>query len=147
MRDNDEVAKLTADLVLLAYKAGVLHVLLIQRRGAPFKGDWAYPGGHLNKDEKSVDAAIREGEEETGIRALNVTLVRTYNDPGRDPRGRYSTDVYVAGLSTMPTPKAGSDAKRVEWFPVASVMQGSPRLAFDHKYFLAAAMRAAGVHA
>ena len=42
--------------------------ILLTRRGAePFKGQWCLPGGHIDKNEKALDAVIREAEEETGL--------------------------------------------------------------------------------
>ena len=43
-------------------------VLLIQRGDQPFKGGWAFPGGFMNMDETTEQCAIRELEEETGLR-------------------------------------------------------------------------------
>ena len=36
------------------------HILLIKRAMTPGKGLWALPGGHVNSNETSLDAAIRE---------------------------------------------------------------------------------------
>jgi 8-oxo-dGTP diphosphatase len=42
--------------------------ILLTRRGAePFKGLWCLPGGHIDENEKALDAIIREAKEETGL--------------------------------------------------------------------------------
>jgi ADP-ribose pyrophosphatase YjhB (NUDIX family) len=44
-------------------------VLLIKRGGTPNKGKWSYPAGYLEYDEKPEHGAVRELEEETGLKA------------------------------------------------------------------------------
>ncbi|MGW1596970.1 NUDIX domain-containing protein [Streptomyces sp. NPDC002343] len=130
---TDETIRYTADVVLLA--AG--HVLLIERGWAPFKGRWALPGGHVDKEETSLEAAARELEEETGIPvpAADLRQVGAFDAPGRDPRGRYVTVAYTATLPTPLTPTAGDDATFARWWPLTAL----PDLAFDHADILARA--------
>ena len=61
----------TADCVVITKEAEP-KVLLIQRGDEPFKGGWAFPGGFMNMDETTEQCAIRELEEETGLRLSNV---------------------------------------------------------------------------
>ena len=42
-------------------------ILLTRRNVEPFKGQWCLPGGHIDVDEKALDAVIREVKEETGL--------------------------------------------------------------------------------
>ena len=57
----------TVDVVLLTVRSGRLSVLLVQRRGHPFRGRWALPGGFVEPDDDLDGAARRELEEETGV--------------------------------------------------------------------------------
>ena len=42
-------------------------ILLTRRNIEPFKGQWCLPGGHIDENEKTLDAAVREAKEETGL--------------------------------------------------------------------------------
>ncbi|MFD3503931.1 NUDIX domain-containing protein [Streptomyces sp. NPDC058642] len=130
---TDETIRYTADVVLLA--AG--HVLLIERGWDPFKGRWALPGGHVDMGETSLDASVRELEEETGITvpAIDLRQVGAYDAPGRDPRGRYVSVAYTATLSSLVQPTAGDDATAARWWRLDAL----PDLAFDHAEILAGA--------
>ncbi len=52
-----------------------LKVLLIQREKDPFKGKWAFAGGHHEPGESFAQATVREVREETGY---NVELFSTH---------------------------------------------------------------------
>ncbi|MEU6175849.1 NUDIX hydrolase [Streptantibioticus parmotrematis] len=126
-----ERIRYTADTVLLADD----HVLLIQRAWEPFTGCWALPGGHVDAGETSLDAAVRELEEETGIQVSSADLEQAgvFDEPGRDPRGRYVTVVYTATLSELTQPTAGDDAAHAAWWPLTGLPSA---LAFDHAQIL-----------
>lgn len=129
----DELARLTADVVLLARRRdGVLCVLLIRRGWDPFAGCWALPGGHVDADEETVTAAERELLEETGLHVDALDLVGVYAAPGRDPRGRYATFAYTATMTSLPTPIAGDDATQARWWPFWELAQAPEQVAFDH---------------
>ena len=63
----------------------------------PFKGSWALPGGHLNTEDTSLEAAAqREAQAETGL-VIPLDLfeqVYTFED-FQDPRGKYLCLLYV----------------------------------------------------
>jgi 8-oxo-dGTP diphosphatase len=79
-----------------------------------------------------LDAALRELQEETGVENVNVVTFGTYGDPGRDPRGRTVTVVYIAQLNEKPQARAGDDAAECGWFQLNAL----PPMAFDHKKVL-----------
>ncbi|MEV6080018.1 NUDIX domain-containing protein [Streptomyces sp. NPDC052069] len=58
----------------------------------------ASPGGHIDPGESSREAAARELAEETGVHVATGDLREfgTWEQPGRDSRGRYSTDACLA---------------------------------------------------
>lgn len=60
--------------ILLLSKDGV--VLLKRADNVRFEpGKWSSPGGHIENGESAEDAAIRELQEETGIRASKTDLI------------------------------------------------------------------------
>ena len=85
----------TADCVVITREAEP-KVLLIQRGFNPFKGCWAFPGGFMNMDETTEQCAIRELEEETGLKVDTIHQIGAYSKVDRDPRGRTITVAYLA---------------------------------------------------
>jgi 8-oxo-dGTP diphosphatase len=117
----------TADCVVITKEAEP-KVLLIQRGNMPFKGGWAFPGGFMNMDETTEQCAIRELEEETGLRLLKVQQIGAYSKVDRDPRGRTVTVAYLAIVDEPIAVTGQDDAAKAEWWPLSDL----PYLAFDH---------------
>ena len=122
----------TVDVVVLTMFEGVLHVLLIRRGEAPFKGMWAIPGGFKRPKETLDEAAKRELVEETSVDAASLlTQFGAYGDPERDPRMNVVTVGYLAVLRDMGAIMAGTDAADAALVPVSDVLNGNVDLAFD----------------
>ena len=118
----------TADCIVITREAEP-KVLLIQRGDEPFKGGWAFPGGFMNMDETTEQCAIRELEEETGLRLSKIQQIGAYSKVDRDPRGRTVTVAYLAIVDEPVTVTGQDDAAQAEWFPIDAL----PPLAFDHE--------------
>ena len=82
----------TADCVVIA-RENEPKVLLIQRGNEPFKGCWAFPGGFMNMDETTEQCAVRELEEETGLKVTEIKQIGAYSKVDRDPRGITVPDI------------------------------------------------------
>ena len=118
----------TADCVVIT-KETEPKVLLIQRGNEPFKGQWAFPGGFMNMDETTEQCAIRELEEETGLKVTDIQQIGAYSKVDRDPRGRTVTVAYLAIIDKVEAVKGLDDAAEAQWFSLSSL----PKLAFDHE--------------
>ncbi len=106
------------------------HVLLVQRKFAPGRGQWALPGGFINTNETLLESALRELREETKLKVPepvlrgNVVNQHTFDDPHRSPRGRTITTAFHIALpsqKTLPQIKAASDAKKAVWVSLNSL--------------------------
>jgi len=111
------------------------HVLMVKRGGKVGNGLWALPGGFLNNDERIIDGAIRELQEETKIDCPAKILYgnckgrNVFDALGRDPRGRIITHGFLfelpsqaKGLSKV---KGSDDAQDARWFPLYQLEQMS----------------------
>ena len=111
-------------------------VLLIQRGADPFKGEWAFPGGFMNMDETAEQCAIRELEEETGLKMSTVYHIGTYSKVDRDLQGCTITVAYIAIIDSPLEVQGRDDAAKAEWFPISNL----PKLAFDHEEIISDAV-------
>ena len=136
---DDPHPAVAADVALFRNRGGILELLLIQRGHEPFIGRWALPGGFVNIDEDLEPAARRELWEETGLRAGALRQLQTFGRPGRDPRERVITVVFI-GYAADPeaTATGGDDAADAGWFELDAL----PELAFDHAAIIALARAA-----
>lgn len=130
-KDKYEKPSITTDMVIFTVdteqvldkrkKAGKeLQLLLIQRGGHPFKGDWALAGGFMGIDEDVDTAVQRELKEETGVDGIYAEQLYTWSAVDRDPRMRIVSVSYLALVDQgkLPALKAGDDADDVRWFTV-----------------------------
>jgi 8-oxo-dGTP diphosphatase len=125
----------TVDIVIVTH-AVKPKVLLVRRKHEPFAGMWAIPGGFVDMNESLEAAARRELWEETGVEAEHLEQLHTFGDPGRDPRGRTISVVFLAQVdANRVKPRAADDAAEVGWHDLSNL----PPLAFDHDKILACA--------
>ncbi|ABW02355.1 NUDIX hydrolase [Caldivirga maquilingensis] len=62
-------------------------ILLVKRANEPGKGKLSIPGGMVNAGEDPGDAAVRELEEETGLRGVVNLLLGVYQYVEHDDKG------------------------------------------------------------
>lgn len=152
-----EKPSLTVDIVLMGYNKedDQLRLLLIQRKGHPYRNSWALPGGFVERNESAEESVLRETKEETGvvISNRNIEQLHTFSAPERDPRGWVVTVSYLAFIGEEPL-VAGDDTSDARWFTLercgskihmtsgdiqiildlkTSETTGRDTLAFDHK--------------
>ncbi|HOJ59579.1 MAG TPA: NUDIX hydrolase [bacterium] len=119
--------------------------LLIRRKNEPFAGCYAIPGGFLEVHHETVEqCAIREAEEETGLRVEIDRLIGVYSDPQRDPRWHNVTAAYLAKPVSMEKARAaqaGDDAGELLWIDPRSEAYHQLAIAFDHRQIIADALK------
>ncbi len=128
----------TVDIIVFTLENNELKVLLVKRKIEPFKDKWAIPGGFVRIDESLDEAALRELQEETGVKGVYLEQLYTFGNPKRDPRGRVITVSYIALINSANIKlEAKTDASEAAWFSLKKL----PTLAFDHKEILTYALK------
>jgi bifunctional NMN adenylyltransferase/nudix hydrolase len=120
------------------------HVLLIRRGRPPGKGLLALPGGFLEQRETVYQSAVRELEEETGLRLLPSTMqaalgaVQVFDHPDRSQRGRVITHAHYFALGSGPLPevRGSDDASEARWVPVSELAGMEKQFHDDHFHIL-----------
>ena len=107
--------------------------LLFTRRGVePCKGQWAIPGGFVEVGETTEQAALRELEEETGLRGKGARLIGASTQPSA-LSGAVTLLGYIID-EWEGSPRAASDVTEVRFF----AKEDRPRLPFvAHRELLA----------
>ena len=111
-------------------------ILLIQRKNPPFQHHWALPEGFVEQDETLEQTALRQLNENTGIKLNDIPIfqIGAYGHPKRDPRFRIITIAFTVILpeELLTQIKSGGEAAIVRWIDVENI----PKLAFDHDEIL-----------
>lgn len=104
-------------------------IVLIERKNPPY--GYALPGGMVDVGETTRQAAIREAQEETGLKITQLELLDVYDDPKRDPRSHTISIVYVA--KAIGWPVAADDAKTATVVDPLQMGQYIDKLCCDHR--------------
>jgi len=139
---------IACDFVLVRAGSEGKEILLVKRKNEPYKDCWALPGGFMEIDETTRQAAIRELAEETGCRLIPqaARFLGVFDAVARDPRDRVVSVAYYYEIeATDPgagqSLKAADDAIDLAWRPISLPLPGS-LLAFDHQEIVDAALNA-----
>ncbi|GAA1703004.1 NUDIX domain-containing protein [Nonomuraea bangladeshensis] len=92
--------------------------ILMQRRRDT--GQWALPMGKMEIGETPSQCAVRETEEETGVRVEPVGILGIYSDPGHvvaysDGEIRQEYEVMLIARPVGGRPEANDEASDVRW--------------------------------
>jgi 8-oxo-dGTP pyrophosphatase MutT (NUDIX family) len=93
----------------------------------PAYDDWSFPKGKLHQGETEAEAALREVQEETGLRCRLGREVGTtaYRDPKRRPK----TVRYWEMIPTGDTLAAANEVDDARWMPVGEARRA---LTYEH---------------
>ena len=124
----------TADAVII--NPTLYRILLIKRSDT---GEWALPGGFINKDEPPLTAAKREAQEETGAE-ISTEGVLVYQGVVEDPRTTATawieTAAYLFTVDTQYEVKGSDDAVAASWVNLERL----PALYGSHKQIIETAL-------
>ncbi len=144
------------------------HVLLVERKAMPGKGQWALPGGFLEQDEYLLDGCLRELREETKLKVPDAVMrgslvtSQVFDAPYRSMRGRTVTHCYLFHLQPKapernkgetdaeysvrlrealahPKVKGMDDAAKAKWWPLDKVRRD---MMFEDHYLIIQTMKA-----
>jgi 8-oxo-dGTP diphosphatase len=94
-------------------------VLLARRDKAPGRGLWSVPGGGVELGETQREAAVREVNEETGVKCIVLNLINTFDYISRDDSDavefHFLLNQYLAKAVTEKTRAETLDGE-VKWF-------------------------------
>lgn len=91
-------------------------IVLLRRGIEPQKGKWVVPGGYVDRGEAVEAAALRETEEECGIKTRIKRLLGIYSYPGRPVVVVVYVTEYLAGDLT-----AADEAQEVKLYRLEEI--------------------------
>jgi ADP-ribose pyrophosphatase YjhB (NUDIX family) len=102
-------------------------LLLVKRKYPPAAEQYAFPGGRAEQGESPEETALREFEEETGIKAHSPRFFKLYDLPNRDENGHLTShfilSVFTVEADSETVAKAADDALEVGWFTIDAIRQ------------------------
>lgn len=114
-------------------------VLVVKRgpRTLPeeYRSRYVLPGGHAENNESLKNAAVRELNEETGLKLQpsDLTFIEIADDPDRDPRKRVISVVYHAVVTEFSFNRQPMDETEISAVHVVPLSQLSHSdMGFDH---------------
>jgi 8-oxo-dGTP diphosphatase len=113
-----ETVRAAGGLVLRRRANGAHETLLVHR---PAYDDWSFPKGKLEPGESEADAALREVDEETGLRCRLEAEVATTRY--RDGRGRDKTVRYWLMTPTSGTLEPANEVDDARFVPLADASE------------------------
>jgi 8-oxo-dGTP pyrophosphatase MutT (NUDIX family) len=125
---TESVVRAGGGIVWRYGEGGGVEIVLVHR---PVYDDWSFPKGKLHPGETEAQAALREVQEETGLRCRLSREVGTaaYRDPKRRPK----TVRYWEMTPTAGTLGPANEIDDARWVPLRDV----PRLlTYDHDWRL-----------
>ena len=116
------------DCVIFGYTDGELKLLLYPRSFEPSKGDWSLPGGFVQDNESSDQAAARILEKTTGLDDIFMEQVAAFAEPNRDKAARVISLAYYALIRLDKYDDKRLKDHGAAWYS----LNEKPELIFDH---------------
>lgn len=108
-------------------------VLLVKRASNIIRGGkYSIPGGFLDRNENTREAALRELKEETGYKGEILYLFYLNDSPLRPKEDRQNVDIIYAVEIIGGKEKQDKEVTNIHWFSQKE-MPSEEDFAFDHK--------------
>lgn len=108
-------------------------VLLVRRASNIIRGNkYSIPGGFLDRNENTKEAALRELKEETGYEGKILHLFYLNDNPLRPKEDRQNVDFIYATEVVGGEIKQDKEVASVRWFPKED-LPSEEDFAFDHR--------------
>lgn len=107
--------------------------ILLVKRGPKYLEPnlWALPGGFVERDETTAQAAVREILEETGYQAKVISLFRIIDHPDRPKEDRQNISFVYLIKPIKKTGDSDHEIKKTKWFDLDNLPKPK-EIAFDH---------------
>ncbi|MBW2970061.1 NUDIX domain-containing protein [Candidatus Woesearchaeota archaeon] len=94
-------------------------ILLLKRNKRPYKGYWGIPGGKLRLHESVTECAIREAQEETGLKCNFSHIASVIHERVEENKEyKHAFLFLLAVLKPETTTIKESEEGKLEWFPI-----------------------------
>ncbi|MBT4124516.1 MAG: NUDIX hydrolase [Candidatus Pacebacteria bacterium] len=107
--------------------------ILLVKRGPKYSepNKWALPGGFVDRDETTREAAVREILEETGYQSEVVELFRIIDNPNRPKEDRQNISLIYILKPLKKVGESDHEIANTKWFDLNKLPKESD-FAFDH---------------
>jgi 8-oxo-dGTP pyrophosphatase MutT (NUDIX family) len=122
--EDPAVAQASVAIIIGSEPDAVLVIRRAERVGDPWSGHMGFPGGRRDSvDEHLLATAIRETEEEVGLRLLPKSLLGSLDDIG--PRSTASPSIfarpYVFAVEGHPATRPNQEVASIHWVPLRAL--------------------------
>ncbi len=125
----------SVDCIIFGFNGTELELLLLKRNFEPAKGQWSLPGGFVQQNESTEDAAKRVLENLTGMKDVFMEQVGAFSAIDRDPGERVISIAYYALINILEYDRELVQRHNAYWVNVTQL----PSLVFDHLQMVKAA--------
>ncbi len=123
-KEPSKIPKIAVDILIIEDN----QIVLLTRAIEPFRGLFDLPGGMVEYGETVEQAAVREAEEETGLKVKLNEILGVYSSPNRDPR------FHTIAIAFISQPIEGelksSYEGEAKWYNIEKIK--SEPMGFDH---------------
>ena len=116
----------------------VLFIERARRRGDPWSGHMAFPGGRVDPDDVDTQAAAeRETLEEVGLSLAEATPIGRLDDKTGNPRtaSKLVISAYVYRLHQDPELSINHEVAHAFWFPVRGLLDPELHVGYDMEQY------------